>query len=186
MSCGGSMQVFLEPLERPRLLVCGAGHVAAPTARFARDVGFRVTVIDERADLNVPERFPDCRLIVAEPAVAAASLPARADDFVLFLGPSHAHDLSALRAFAQRPHRYLGLMGSLRKVLSIVRTLRAEGLELPLDRLYAPVGVALGATTPQEIAVSIVAELIALRRGETPRHLRALDDPRVRDRFMGG
>ncbi len=201
MSCGGSMGVFIEPVAAtPRLILCGAGHVAMPTAKLARNVGFRVTVIDERESQNSAERFPHCERLLTSVEIAAAQLEPTAEDWILCLGPSHSIDQRALAAFALRPHRYLGLMGSRRKVIRLLKALAADGIQVPLERLYAPVGLALGAESPDEIAVSIVAELVALRRRATPAaprsgaleraaapgrdaalgHMRVLDDPRVR------
>ncbi len=181
MSCGGSMSVFIEPVAAaPRLIICGAGHVAMPTARLAIQVGFRVTVVDERESQNTSERFPDCERISMSVERAAAQLGPTAEDWILCLGPSHAIDQRALAAFATRPHRYIGLMGSRRKVIRLLKALATDGVEIPLERLYAPVGLALGAESPDEIAVSIVAELVALRRGATAAHLRGLEDSRWR------
>lgn len=186
MSCGGSMEIFVEPiLSLPRLVICGAGHVAHATAPIARSVGFDVSIVDERAELNHEERFPGCRLLVCSPRQASLTLSAHADEWVLFLSHSHAVDLDALLAFAARPHRYLGLMGSRRKVLRMLRAAEQQGAQIPSERLYAPVGLSLGAVTPAEIAVSIIAELVAVRHGAAPKHLRAQDDPALA-RFLRG
>lgn len=180
MSCGGSMEIFVEPImPLPRLVICGAGHVAHATAPLARAVGFEVVIVDERAEQNHAARFPACRLLLCSPREASLTLATHADEWVLFLSHSHAVDLDALLAFAERPHRYLGLMGSRRKVLRMLRGAQERGARIRGERLYAPVGLHLGAVTPAEIAVSIVAELVAVRHEKTPRHLRALDDPTV-------
>ena len=178
MSCGGSMDLFVEPIgPTPRLVIFGAGHVGRATAELARRVDFHVVVVDARAEQNTEARFPHCRRLVCDPKSAAEQLTPNSEDWMLFVSHSHAVDAEALAVFARRPHRYLGLMGSKRKIyLMLERLLTApEPLsETALDRLYAPVGVPLGAETPEEIAVSIVAELIALRRGEA--RPSALDD----------
>ena len=180
MCCGGRMEIFVEPVEaEQRLLVFGAGHVAKPTAELARRVGFAVSVVDDREELASRERFPDCELVLAEPREAAARIAPRAEDWVLIVTYDHRLDEEALDTFARLPHRYLGLIGSRRKVLRILQRIASRGDLPPLDRVFAPVGLDIGAVSPEEIAVSIVAELVAIRHGKAARHLRALDDPRV-------
>jgi len=180
MCCGGRMEIFVEPVEaEQRLLVFGAGHVAKPTAELARRVGFAVTVVDDREELANRERFPDCELVLAEPREAAARIAPRAEDWVLIVTYDHRLDEEALDTFARLPHRYLGLIGSRRKVLRILQRIASRDDLPPLDRVFAPVGLDIGAVSPEEIAVSIVAELVAIRHGKAARHLRALDDPRV-------
>ncbi len=180
MCCGGRMEIFVEPVEAAqRLLVFGAGHVAKPTAELARRVGFAVSVVDDREELASRERFPDCELVLAEPREAAARIAPRAEDWVLIVTYDHRLDEEALDTFARLPHRYLGLIGSRRKVLRILQRIASRGDLPPLDRVFAPVGLDIGAVSPEEIAVSIVAELVAIRHGKAARHMRALDDPRV-------
>lgn len=186
MCCGGRMEVFIEPIEAlQRLILFGAGHVAVPTAALAKTVGFRVTVVDEREELNTPERFPDCERLLLTPAEAAQQITPGAGDFLLVVTHDHRLDEEALDVFARLPHRYLGLIGSRRKIFRILQRIHARRGLPPLDRVYAPVGLDLGAATPNEIAVSIVAELVALRHGKAARHLRAVDDPRLK-RVLAG
>jgi xanthine dehydrogenase accessory factor len=179
MCCGGRMEVFVEPIEStPRLLLVGAGHVAKPTATLARSVGFQVTVVDDRDDLNTAERFPGCALEVEDPASFLRRTKLGAVDWVLIMSHDHALDERALGLVMQQSPRYIGLVGSKRKVFRLVQRVAAKGGSVDLARLYAPVGLDLGSTTPEELAVSIVGELIAIRRGKEVPHLRALDDPR--------
>jgi xanthine dehydrogenase accessory factor len=170
----------------PRLWLFGAGHVARPTAALARSAGFDVTVIDEREDLNSEERFPSCQREVDEPAVflraRAAALGAR--DWLLIVTHDHRLDEELLELAVQQRPRFIGLVGSQRKTFRLLQRIGARlhgsSAELALDRVYAPVGLAIGAVGPQEIAISIVAELVALRRGHaSDRHLRAVDDVRL-------
>jgi len=168
MCCGGEMEVFVEPIEaRPKLVLFGAGHVARPTAALAQTVGFSVTVVDPREDQATEERFPDATRVVAEPAEAVKSgvLPFGPETFVLVVTHDHRLDEEALAACLDRPHRYLGMIGSRRKVIRIYQRIRHRRPDAPLDGVHAPVGLDLGALTPDEIAVSIVAELVAVRRG---------------------
>lgn len=182
MCCGGRMEVFVEPVSSPlRLFVFGAGHVARPTCQLLRTVGFAVTVIDDRAELNTEERFPGCRRVLAEPGEAAPDLQLGAEDWVLILTHDHRLDEEALDVCAHRPHRYIGLIGSRRKIVRVIERL-AQRRGLPaMDRVFAPVGLDLGAVTPEEIAVSIASELIAVRRGGGARHLSVVKDPLLRN-----
>ncbi len=181
MCCGGQMEVFVEPVEgTQRLFLFGAGHVARPTAAIARSLGFEVTVVDDRDDLNTEARFPGCRRVLAEPAEAAAELGLTERDFVLIVTHDHRLDEEALCACARRPHRYVGLIGSRRKILRILQRIEARRGLPPLDRVYAPVGLDIGAVSPEEIAVSICAELVALRHHRAAPHMRCLDHPSVR------
>jgi xanthine dehydrogenase accessory factor len=181
MCCGGRMEVFVEPIEaEQRLIVFGAGHVAKPTAALAIKLGFALTVVDDREDLNTDQRFPGCIRISAEPAEAAQRLEPRDGDWLLVMTHDHRLDEEALDTYARLPHRYLGMIGSRRKVFRILQRI-AQRRGLPaLERVYAPVGLDIGAVTPEEIAVSIVSELVALRHGKRAAHMRAIDDPRVK------
>ena len=166
--CGGRMEVFIEPLDpSPRLLVVGAGHVGQHVARMASDVGFRVHVLDDREAFANRDRFPSAdNVTVADIAgfLAAADLPPAACVAVVTRG--HTHDLAAMRALAGRPLRYVGMIGSRAKVARILGALAGEGAPAEwLARVRAPIGLQIGAVTPEEIAVSIVAELVAVRRG---------------------
>ena len=165
--CGGRMDVHVDPLlPDPPLYVVGAGHVGFHLARGAAEAGFRVTVVDDREKFANAVRFPAATVQV-EPIPAwlhRAEIPASA--FVVVVTRGHQHDLDAMRALAARDLRYLGLIGSRAKVARIYRALLGEGLPAEcLDRVHAPIGFEIGAVTPAEIAISILAELIAVRRG---------------------
>jgi xanthine dehydrogenase accessory factor len=193
--CGGQMDVYIEPIEpSPELYIVGAGHVGFHLARIAEEVGFRVHVADDREKFANAERFPTAAEIVVEdiPAwIAGAAIPAHA--YVVIVTRGHTNDLEALRALATRDLRYLGLIGSRAKVARIYDELLGAGMPADtLTRVHAPIGLDIGAVTPQEIAVSILAELIAVKHGKhqspsmkwTPAALKqaAGADPRVRPR----
>lgn len=182
MCCGGRMEVFVESIEgAPRLVIFGAGHVAKATAALARSVGFSLTIVDDREELNSEARFPDATRIVAEPHEARTQVASTAHDWLLVVTHDHRLDEAALDTYSRLPHAYLGVIGSKRKIVRILQRIRARrGALPPLERVYAPVGLDLGGVSPEEIAVSIVAELVALRHGRaTARHLRAIDDPAI-------
>ncbi len=165
--CGGRMDVHIDPLmPAPRLYIIGAGHVAFHLARAAADAGFHIHVVDDREKFANAERFPGAEISVGPIPdwLAAAELPAAA--YVAVVTRGHQNDLDAIRALAPRDVRYLGLIGSRAKVVRIYDALRGEGFADPqLARIHAPIGLDIGAVTPAEIAISILAELIAVRRG---------------------
>ena len=167
--CGGQMDVYIEPIEpSPELYVIGAGHVGFHLARVAHEVGFRVHVVDDREKFANRERFPDAVEIVVEdiPAwIGRTQLPPHA--YVVIVTRGHTNDLEALRALAPRDLRYLGLIGSRAKVARIYEQLVADQIAPDtLKHVHAPIGLDIGAVTPQEIAVSILAELIAVKHGK--------------------
>src|SRR6185369_16785685 len=167
--CGGQMDVYIEPIEpSPELYIIGAGHVGFHLARVAHEVGFRVHVVDDREKFANGERFPNAAEIVVEdvPAwIARTTLPAHA--YVVVVTRGHTNDLEALRALATRDLRYLGLIGSRAKVARIYDALAADEISPEtLTHVHAPIGLDIGAVTPQEIAVSILAELIAVKHGK--------------------
>ncbi len=168
--CGGQMEVFIEPVEAsPDVYVFGAGHVGYWVARMAHDVGFRVHVIDDREKFANVERFGEGIQVMVEDIpqwLGQHQLPPTA--YAVIVTRGHTHDLDALRALSKQPLRYLGLIGSKAKVRRIFDELLREGLsDESLRGIHAPIGLDIGAITPQEIAVSIVAELIAAKHGKT-------------------
>ncbi len=165
--CGGRMDVHIDPLSpTPQLYIVGAGHVGFHLARAAADAGFRIHVVDDRDKFANAERFPGADVVV-QPIpewLTQAAIPQSA--FVVVVTRGHTHDLDAMRALTNRDVRYLGLIGSRAKVVRIFDMLLAEGVAAErLDRVHAPIGLEIGAVTPAEIAISILAELIAIRRG---------------------
>lgn len=173
MCCGGRMEVFIERVRpAPHLVIFGIGHVGAATARAARQVGFRVTLADEREDLFAGEALRDCRHLCVDPEDALRQLAVDEQDWFLITTHDHRLDERLLHACLSRPHRYVGMIGSKRKVLRLLQRLTARHGALDTSRLFAPVGLDLAACTPAEIAASIVAELVALRRGVRADHLR--------------
>ena len=166
--CGGQMDIHIDPLApTPRLYVIGAGHVGLHLARVAGDAGFRVHVVDDREKFANRDRFPDAHEIIVAPLAEwlhEIEIPPSA--YVAVVTRGHTHDLDAMRALAARDLRYLGLIGSRAKVSRIYEALAAEGMPAEcLARVRAPIGLDIGAVTPAEIAISIVAEMIAARRG---------------------
>jgi xanthine dehydrogenase accessory factor len=173
--CGGQMEVFIEPVEAaPEVFVFGAGHVGYFVAKMAHEVGFKVHVIDDREKFASSERFGEGIDVIVDNIpewLAAHTLPATA--YAVIVTRGHTHDLDTLRALTAAPLRYLGLIGSKAKVRRIFDALVEEGTRPEsLQGVHAPIGLDIGAITPQEIAVSIVAQLIAAKHGK-------ISDPHV-------
>ncbi|MGA7381881.1 MAG: XdhC/CoxI family protein [Terriglobales bacterium] len=165
--CGGTLDIFIEPVLPPALLyIFGAGHVSVNLYKVARGAGFDVTVIDDRAAYASRERFPDAKEVIAEDfEQAMAKITAQESSYIVIVTRGHRDDMRVLRWAVQTRARYIGMIGSKRKTISIFRELTKEGTPAHLfERVHAPVGLDIGAITPEEIAVAITAELIAVRR----------------------
>ncbi|MDB4971720.1 MAG: Xanthine and dehydrogenase maturation factor, XdhC/CoxF family [Myxococcaceae bacterium] len=183
MCCGGRMEVFVEPIVgAPRLWLYGAGHVARALAPLAASIGFEVRVVDERDELNTEARFARAERVLLDPGTQLRRTTLGARDWVLIATHDHALDEQLLELALMQQPAYIGLVGSRRKVLRLLeRIVRRRG-PVSLERLYAPVGLSLDAVEPEEIAVSIAAELVALRRCAQVAegaHMRVLSDPRL-------
>ena len=165
--CGGTLEIFIEPvLPAPLLYIFGAGHVALELFKAARNAGFDVIVADDREAYANAERFPQARQVIAQGFdEALAGLTPSESSYIVIATRGHRDDMRILRWAVQSQARYIGMVGSRRKAITVFRELPAEGLKPELfDRVHSPVGIDIGAITPEEIAVSIVAELIAIRR----------------------
>jgi len=173
MACGGALKVFVEVFAaRSRLVIVGAGHVGAAVAALAARVGYRVAMVDQRPDYATPERLPMAGELYVEADLAAAlsRVPLGREDCVVVCTSSHETDAlavgSVIRALPPGGCRYLGVLGSRRKVAGLVASLDSGGVPYDeLARIRAPIGLDLGAETPEEIALSIVAELASVLSG---------------------
>jgi xanthine dehydrogenase accessory factor len=165
--CGGTLDIFIEPVLPPAsLYIFGAGHVALSLYRCARNAGFDVSVIDDRETYANRERFPEAKEVIAKDYDRAmAELNPNETSYIVIVTRGHKDDMRVLRWAVKTQARYVGMIGSKRKTISIVRELVNEGISESLfERVHAPVGLDIGAITPEEIAVAITAELIAVRR----------------------
>jgi xanthine dehydrogenase accessory factor len=165
--CGGTLEIFVEPILPPaELYIFGAGHIAASLYKVARIAGFDITIVDDRETYANHERFPEAQEVIAEDfeKVIAHLTPSDSSSIVI-VTRGHHDDMRVLRWAVQTSARYVGMIGSKRKTIAIFKELQQEGLAPELfDRVHAPVGLDIGAITPEEIAVAITAELIARRR----------------------
>ncbi len=160
------LRIFLDVITtEAKLLVCGAGHIAVPLVRFARDVGFHVTVLDDRSDFAHPSRFPDSKVIAENFTIALRDMPLGSTTYVVIITRGHEHDVDCLTEVLKKETAYVGLIGSRRRVQFVLEWLGQKGF--PAERLrdvFTPIGLPIGAESPEEIAVSIVSELICVRR----------------------
>ncbi|MFH1529153.1 MAG: XdhC family protein [Pseudomonadota bacterium] len=166
MACGGAMSAFIEPhLPAERVLVYGAGHCARALVPHLLRAGFRVRVVDPRSDLLETSEFDSSVDLVESDTAADAAQAIRAEDWVLIMTHGHTHDLYTLRAALPHAPRYLGVMASKRKAENFRRTLLDEGFsEEQVSSVSMPIGMDIGAVGPEEIAVSVAAQIISIRR----------------------
>src|SRR5436190_22148369 len=165
--CGGTLDIFVEPILPPAALyIFGAGHVSVNLYKVARNAGFDLTIVDDRASYANRERFPEAKQVIAEDfEQAMARITPNEASYIVIVTRGHRDDMRVLRWAIQTPARYIGMIGSKRKTIAIFRELTKEGIaEKLFERVHAPVGFDIGAITPEEIAVAITAELIAVRR----------------------
>lgn len=167
MICGGQMDVFLEPiLPQETLYLFGAGHIAQKTAAIGKMLGFRVVVIDPRPDYNNSERFPNADLLVVEGYDSAFSkLNVDKESYVVIYTTGHVLDEQCLRFAVGTKAKYIGMIGSKKKVKEVKERLVQKGVsQQQVDKVHAPIGIEIGAETPEEIAISILAEIIKVKR----------------------
>jgi xanthine dehydrogenase accessory factor len=162
--CGGEVKVFYD-VHGPEhaLLIVGAGHVGLSLCRCAKLLDYRITVVDSRADMLTKERLPDAdELVTAEPSQIAEQCPIDARTCIVIVTHDHSHDEEALFATVGSPAAYIGMIGSARKVQKIMANLATRGIPIDqLERVHSPVGLDIGAQTPGEIALSVMAEIVA-------------------------
>ncbi|MCF7804749.1 MAG: XdhC/CoxI family protein [Candidatus Marinimicrobia bacterium] len=168
MLCGGTAELLFEPVgSKEHLVIFGAGHIGYALAPLAKQAEFRVTIVDDRPEYANPERFPDADKIVAEeyPGIFdSVNLTKRS--YVVIVTNKHIHDEEVLRFALEQPHKYIGMIGSRNKSRKVLEHLRKDGFgEELLSTVHTPVGLNIGAETPFEIAVSILSEMIAVKRG---------------------
>lgn len=165
--CGGTLEIFVEPLlPQPMLCIFGGGHISISLARVASLAGFGITVIDDREMFANRDRFPMASEIYTTYGESFARLEPHASSFIVIVTRGHKDDMRVLGWAARTKAKYVGMIGSRRKVISVYKALEQDGFgPHEFDHVFAPIGLDIGALTPEEIAVSITAELIAVRRG---------------------
>ncbi|MGH9707419.1 MAG: XdhC family protein, partial [Candidatus Acidiferrales bacterium] len=167
--CGGTLEIFVEPiLPQPTVYLFGGGHVSTAVARVASLAGFGVAVVDDRESFANAERFPMASQFFTSFEDAFRDITPGAATYLVIVTRGHKDDMRVLAWATGTAARYIGMIGSRRKVISVYRALEKQGLPAQsFERVHAPVGLEIGALSPEEIGVSIVAEMIAVRRNVT-------------------
>ncbi len=167
MICGGDTEVFIEPILTPSTLyIFGGGHIALALAKMGKLCGFNIAVIDDRPEFANTERFPEAEVILAEKFTESFSkLKINRLSYIVIVTHGHKHDEVVLEWAVGTPARYIGMIGSKTKVKTVFSHLLSRGItKEQLDEVHSPIGLEIGAQTPEEIAVSILAEVIKVRR----------------------
>ncbi len=165
--CGGQLSVFVEPVvPQPRAFIFGAGHISKSISKVATLAGFATVIVDNRASFANQERFPEADGIFAEEYEEVfPKLQVRDTSYLIIVTRGHRDDMRVLRWAAGTNAKYIAMIGSKRKVIGVIKELEKEGISrAAFERIFAPMGFEIGAITPEEIAVSVVAEMIAVRR----------------------
>jgi len=164
--CGGQMKVFIEPFKASEhLIICGAGHIALPLSAVAKILGFKVTIIDSRPEFANKSRFPHVdKIIVGSHANELAKIPIVNNSYVCIVTQGNEYDFECLKVVIKSPAAYIGVISSKPKRVKFFGRLKNAGIEDKyLKRVHIPMGIDIGSQTPEEIAVSIMAEIVAVK-----------------------
>jgi xanthine dehydrogenase accessory factor len=165
--CGGQLDVFVEPvLPVPHAFIFGAGHISKSLSKVATLAGFASVVIDDREAFANRERFPEAEEVhAAEYEELFPKLPINDTSYLIIVTRGHRDDMRVLKLAIATPARYIAMIGSRRKVIGVIRELEKEGIPREaFESVHAPMGLDIGAVSPEEIAISVTAEMIAVRR----------------------
>jgi len=166
--CGGQLEVFVEPvLPIPHAFIFGAGHISKSLSKVANLAGFATVIVDNRESFANRERFPEASAVhAAEYEEVFPQLNINETSYLIIVTRGHRDDMRVLKLAMATPARYIAMIGSKRKVLNVVRELEKEGLDRSaFEKIHAPMGLDIGAISPEEIAIAVAAEMIAVRRG---------------------
>lgn len=165
--CGGQLNIFVEPvIPQPRAFIFGGGHVSKGISKIATLAGFSTSIVDNREAFANAERFPEAEATYAEEYEEVfPKLPVNSSSYIIIVTRGHRDDMRVLRWAVNTPAKYIAMIGSKRKTISVVHELEKEGIPREaFDKVFAPMGLEIGAEMPEEIAISVVAEMIAVRR----------------------
>ncbi len=167
MQCGGRMSVFMEPiLPGPQLIIFGAGHIGLALSKIAEMLNFSVTIIDDRPEFATTERFPAAQSVICKNYTDSFAGLNFHQAYIVIVTYKHVHDQDILEECVKHPFAYLGMIGSKTKVAKSFNIIREKGIsEEIIGNIHSPIGLDIGANTPEEIAVAIAAEMIAIRNG---------------------
>lgn len=167
MICGGNIKLFIDVITpQEEMIIFGAGHIAVALSKLAKMIGFKVTIIDEREEFANKDRFPEAdRIIVSEPSQALDKIKSFDNAYVAIITRGHLKDEEALYSVINYQVKYIGMIGSKQKNAVIYQHMREKGIiQEKIDKVFSPIGLKIGAKTPEEIAVSIIAEIIQVKR----------------------
>lgn len=165
--CGGQLNIFVEPvIPQPRAFIFGGGHVSKSISKVATLAGFSTSIVDNREAFANQERFPEAEATYAEEYEDVfPKLPVNSSSYIIIVTRGHRDDMRVLRWAVNTPAKYIAMIGSKRKTISVVHELEKEGIPREaFEKVFAPMGLEIGAEMPEEIAISVVAEMIAVRR----------------------
>jgi len=166
---GGKVEVFFEVMPAPpKLIVVGAGHIAVPLAKLAKILDFHVAVLDDRILFANRERFPHAdQILVGDMAATLKEMPITPSTYIVLITRGHKYDEPCLREIIHGPAKYIGMIGSRRRIKACFQRFREEEkiAEEVIERVYAPIGLDINTETPEEIALSILGEIVKVRRG---------------------
>lgn len=168
VSAADGMRIFIDVYKpETSLLICGAGHLAIPLSRFCLHLGFKVTILDDRKDFAHTSRFPGCTVIAEDFIPALRKIQMNSSTYVVVITRGHSHDVDCLQEILKKPTAYVGLIGSRRRVGFVLELLGKQGFSQDLlKQVFTPIGIPIGAESPEEIAISITAEIVCvLRKG---------------------
>jgi xanthine dehydrogenase accessory factor len=168
MICGGVLDIYIEPIiPTPMVFIFGGGHISLYVSKIAAMVGFEVAVIDDRAEFANAERFPEAQQVIAEKfSLAFPRMKVNRSSYLVIVTRGHAGDQEVLEWALTTEARYIGMIGSKKKIRTLYRNLEAKGIAPEMfERVFAPIGLDIGALTPEEIAVAIIGQMIQIRRG---------------------
>ncbi len=165
--CGGQLNIFVEPVTpQPRAFIFGGGHVSKSISKVANLAGFATVIVDDREAFANRERFPEADETYADEYEAVfPKLPVTSTSYLIIVTRGHRDDMRVLRWAVGTPAKYIAMIGSKRKTISVIHELEKEGFpRAAFEKIFAPMGLEIGAESPEEIAISVVAEMIAVRR----------------------
>jgi len=177
MSCGGTVRAFIRVFKAaPQLIIIGAGHIGFELYKIGRMQGFQVVVFDDRPELASRERFPDAKIFVVDDLSAhLKDYKFHCDCYVTIATASHDMDRLALEAVIESKASYIGMIGSSSKIRKTFEYLLTQGVERKkIENVFAPMGLNIASIRPEEIAISIISEILLIKNNGSPEHMRAV------------
>ncbi len=173
MACGGDVSVLIRPyLRMRRIVTVGAGHISLALSKMAELLGYQYVVVDDRPDFANAERFSKAKVVVGDVKKTLNQLETYDSDAFVIVSHDHIHDIDALVALKDKPHFYLGMIGSKKKVLYSYEEIKKRGLSIDPSQIHAPIGIDIGGEAPAEIALAIMAEIQAVWHGKKVENLK--------------